>query len=124
MSISLYYTARRSQPITSQEQCNCAEIAKRYDQQYPFGELYEGFYIYNLEKFEDVKEENIIFDGSTKLPTDIDGEFLLNVVDWWLKCLEEIAGVLVGAQWNVHLDDIVNFKWVEAEHGFFPDIEC
>ena len=124
MSISLYYTARRSQPITSQEQCNCAEIAKRYDQQYPFGELYEGFCIYNLEKCKDVKEENIIFDGSTKLPTDIEGEFLLNVVDWWLKCLEEIAGVLVGAQWNVHLDDIVNFKWVEAEHGFSPNIEC
>ena len=45
MSVSIYYTARRSQPITPQEQHICHEIAKRYDEQYPFGELYEGFCI-------------------------------------------------------------------------------
>lgn len=39
MSVSLYYTARREQPITSQEQNSCNEIAERYDRQYPFGEL-------------------------------------------------------------------------------------
>ena len=50
MSVSLYYTARRPQSITLQEQKSCDEIAERYDKQYPFGELYEGFCIYDLTK--------------------------------------------------------------------------
>lgn len=121
MSVSLYYTARRPQSITLQEQRSCDEIAERYDKQYPFGELYEGFCIYDLTKSGDGYEEDVILDGSTKLPADVDGELVLNIVDWWLKCLEEIAGVLVGAQWDVHLDDM-DFKWSEEEQGFVPDM--
>ena len=47
MSVSLYYTAKRPHPITHQEQNSCSEIAERYDKQYPFGELYEDFCIYD-----------------------------------------------------------------------------
>ena len=119
MSVSLYYTARRPQPITLQEQNRCDEIAKCYDEQYPFGELYEGFCIYDLKNFRD--ENDIILDGSTKLPSDVDEELCLNILDWWLKCLQEIVDVLIGAQWNVHLDDM-NFKWSKEEHCFFPDV--
>ena len=50
MSVSLYYEAKRSQPITRQELDACMEIAKRYDRQYPYGELYEGFCIYDPEE--------------------------------------------------------------------------
>lgn len=60
-------------------------------------------------------------DGATKLPTDVEGDLILQILDWWLKCLEEIADVLIGAQWNVHLDDM-NFIWSEEEHGFVPDM--
>lgn len=121
MSVSLYYTARRAQPITSQEQSSCDKIADHYDKQYPFGELYEGFCIYDLETFKDEDDKDIILDGSTKLPTDVDEELYFNIIDWWLKCLEELVDVLIGAQWDVHLDDM-NFKWSEEEHSFIPDI--
>ena len=121
MSVSLYYTARRTQPITLQEQSSCDKIAERYDKQYPFGELYEGFCIYDLGKSRSKEEEDVILSGSTKLPSDVDVELCMEIVVWWLKCLEEIVDVLVGAQWKVHLDDM-DFAWSEEEHGFVPDI--
>lgn len=113
MSVSLYYIAKRLQPITPHEQIACEKIAERYDTQYPFGELYEGFCIYNLEKFPLTSEDekNVIFAGATKLPPDIsDNELLGNIIDWWLKCLHEITEILPNAQWNVHIDD-VSIEW-------------
>ena len=121
MSVSLYYTARRQQPITLQERNSCEEIAARYDKQYPFGEMYEGFCIYDPEKTGMDPEENIILDGATKLPPDVDNESFFHILDYWLDCLEEIAGVLTDVQWTVHLDDM-NFKWSEEKHGFLPDM--
>lgn len=121
MSVSLYYTATREQPITQQEQNRCNEIADYYDKQYPYGELYEGFYIYDLGKSKSGNPDNIILDGSTKLPSNDDEELCMNVLQYWLKCLEEIVGVLTGAQWHVHLDDL-EFEWSEEEQGFTPSI--
>ncbi len=119
MSVSLYYTARRKQPITLQEQNRCNEIAEQYDQKYPFGELYEGFCIYDLEKDQSESEEDVILSGATKLPPDVDAEACMDILGWWLECLEEIVAVLTGAQWEVNLDDL-SFEWSEEEHGFIP----
>lgn len=115
MSVSLYYTARRSQPITSQEQIACKKIAERYITQYPFGELYEGFCMYDLDKFSDESRENIILNGSTKLPLDVDEGLFLDIVKWWSKCLQEITDTLPGSQWDVHIDDVV-VDWREDVH--------
>ena len=49
-----------------------------------------------------------------------EGRFFFDIVDWWLKCLEEMADMLIGAQWNVHLDDM-DLKWSEKEHSFCVD---
>ncbi len=37
----------------------------------------EGFCLYDLENFRDESEKDVILDGSTKLPSDVDGEFFL-----------------------------------------------
>ncbi len=121
MSVSLYYTARRAVPITLQEQNNCDEIVKRYDEQYPFGELYEGFCIYDQEPCREGNEESVILDGATKLPSDVSPELCLDIADWWLACLAELKCVLVDAQWHVHLDDM-DFEWCEEKHCFLPDM--
>ena len=118
MSVSLYYEARRSQPISPQEQAACEEIARRYDAQYPYGELYEGFCIYNLAQERDESEQDIIFSGATKLPP-FDDMIVLHVVNWWLKCLSEITDVLSGAQWHVHIDG-GEIEWSENERSFLP----
>lgn len=110
MSVSLYYTARRSQPMSLQEQIACEKIVEHYDTRYPFGELYEGFCIYDLEKSREFFDENVILDGSTKLPLDVGEQFFGDIVNWWLKCLQEITDILPGAQWHVHIDD-TDLEW-------------
>lgn len=114
MSVSLYYTARRPRPITLQEQKACEEIAKRYDTEYPYGELYEGFCIYDMEKDRQESEKDVIFSGATKLPPD--GEQVFEILNWWLECLSEITDTLPGAQWHVNVDDTV-LEWGEEDRG-------
>lgn len=121
MSVSLYYTAKRPYPITPQEQNSCSEIAERYDKQYPFGELYEGFCIYDSETLKTENEKDVILDGATKLPPDAEPELCMNILEWWLECLGELAHVLIDAEWTVHLDDM-SFKWSVEEHCFLPDL--
>lgn len=119
MGVSLYYTARRSAPATQQEQSHCDEIAQRYDEQYPYGDLYEGFCLYDWESLqEDQDDENVILQGATKLPLE-DLELFQNVMEWWLDCLAELKDILPDAQWDVHLDD-VSFEWSEEKHCFWP----
>lgn len=119
MSVSLYYTARRPQPITSEEAAACRQIAERYDSTYPFGELYEGFCIYDSTEAMNESEADVIFSGSTKLPTDGDQIFLFKILNWWLMCLGEITDLLHGAQWHVHLDDM-DLPWEEDAHYLVP----
>lgn len=119
MSVSLYYTAKRPQAITLQEQVACQEIAARYDAQYPFGELYEGFCIYDLETCRGGDEADVILSGSTKLPPEGDAEELFCIINWWLQCLGEITDNLPGAQWHVHIDD-TDLPWSEEVHYLFP----
>lgn len=119
MSVSLYYEAERTWPITPQEQAACNEIADRYNSQYPFGELYESFCIYDPTESPSPADGQpiVIFSGATKLPPAEDMDLIFNVLHWWLKCLREIADVLTDAQWRVHVDgaaiewdDIVNIS--------------
>ncbi len=119
MSVSLYYTARRSTPITQQERNRCDGIAERYDRQYPFGELYEGFCIYDWETGKE--EKDVILDGATKLPPDVEMEFCMRILDWWLECLTELTDLLGDAQWKVHLDDM-DSMWSAEKHCFLPDM--
>lgn len=90
MSVSLYYQAKREQPLTSQEISICQEIVKRYDDWYPFGELYED-----------------------------DIQILFDMINYWVECLDEITKALLGATWDVHLDDM---EMIWGEEGWrFPE---
>lgn len=119
MSVSLYYTARRQQPIARQEEELCRQIGDRYDARYPYGELYEGFCIYDLEQDKGELEWDVIFSGATKLPPE-DSELVCQIANWWLDCLEEITQALPGAQWHVNLDDF-DLEWTEEERFRFPE---
>ena len=121
MSVSLYYQAKREQPLTLQETSICQEIVKQYDTQYPFGELYEGFCVYDLDSFRDESEKDVIFSGATKLPTvdEDDIQILFDITDYWVKCLDEITKALPGAAWEVNLDDM-EMIWDEEEGWRFP----
>ncbi len=118
MGVSIYYTARRTTPATQQDQKRCDEIAQRYDEQYPYGELYEGFCIYDWESLQEDNDETVILQGATKLPLD-DIELFQDTLEWWLDCLAELKDILPDAQWEVNLDDVY-FEWSEDEHCFLP----
>lgn len=61
----------------------------------------EDFGIYNNLKDQD----NIIFNGSTKLPRN-SPEALFEVANYWLKCLTEITHLLTNAIWDATFDDV------------------
>ena len=124
MSISLYYQAKREQPLTLKETSTCREIIKQYDTQYPFGELYEGFCVYDLDSFRNKSEKDVIFSGATKLPTVEQGDIqtLFDIIGYWVKCLNEITKALPGAVWEVNLDDM-EMIWDYNEGWRFPTDE-
>ncbi len=102
MSVSLYYTAKRKYSVSEQEKDAYQKVIDYYIAEYPLGDIYEGFCIYDLG--EDTKE-NVIFDGSTKLPLNEGEEHCIQVLEYWMDCLQDIINVLLGAQWNIHVDD-------------------
>ena len=102
MSVSLYYTAKREQPISGQEQAACQSIVEQYIADYPLGEMYEPFCVYDLDE---ASGENIIFQGATKLPLDEGQEHFIDVHDYWTECLQKVIDSLPGAQWHIHIDD-------------------
>ncbi|NBH34334.1 hypothetical protein D3Z58_12360 [Clostridiaceae bacterium] len=102
MSVSLYYTAKREHPLSDQEKSAYQKVVEHYIAEYPLGDLYEDFCVYD---FEEDFTENVIFDGSTKLPLNEGEEHCLQVLNYWADCLQEIIDLLPDAQWNIHVDD-------------------
>jgi len=102
MSVSLYYTAKRESPISKQEKDACQRVIEHYISEYPLGDIYESFCVYDLQE---TFTENVIFDGSTKLPLDEGEEHSFKVLDYWADCLQEIIDLLPNAQWDIHVDD-------------------
>jgi hypothetical protein len=103
MSVSLYYKAKREHPISKQEQDACEKIAERYIADYPLGDIYEDFCIYD---FAEPSEKNVIFEGATKLPLDEGGNHTLQVLNYWADCLQQIINILPHSQWYINIDDV------------------
>ena len=102
MSVSLYYTAKRDYPISKQEQEACQKVVEHYITEYPLGDIYESFCVYDLNE---PSEENVIFEGATKLPFNKGKDHFIKVHDYWANCLQEIIYLLPDAQWDIHIDD-------------------
>ena len=102
MSVSLYYIAKRDTPLSEQEKSICNTIIDTYISKYSLGEMYEPFCVYDNSNS---TKENVIFEGSTKLPLDEGEEHFAEVFDYWGECLQEIITLLKGVEWYIHLDD-------------------
>lgn len=100
MAFSLYYEAKREQPLTEQEKEASKEIIEKYCSQYPFKRKVEDFSVYDVDS-----DEDIIFSGSTKLPRT-GPKTLFDVANYWLKCLTEITRLLTNATWAVTFDNV------------------
>lgn len=101
MAFTLYYQAKRKEPLTEHEKTISKEISEKYCFEYPFKRKVEDFGIY--DDLED--QDDIIFSGSTKLPGN-GPKTLFEVANYWLECLTEITHLLTNATWNVTFDDV------------------
>ncbi len=123
MSISIYYTARREEPLSSVEQAAVDRVrasysirdeAERYSQTGQ-GHNGEDFCVYDRNN---PTEPGIIFEGATKLP-DTSEDALWELVQHWCRLLSEVRRTVPGAKWDVHVDDL-EVAWDEEAQAYDP----
>ncbi len=123
MSVSIYYSARRSRPLTCGEQVGIDEAISRY----PLSGLLaehgfavaerdgEAFGVYSADA---PTEPDVVFEGSTKL-TLCDEEAFRVSIEYWCRLLSEVRRVIPDAVWRVHVDD-ADIVWCEVSQAFDP----
>ncbi|WUS98946.1 hypothetical protein OHA46_20705 [Streptomyces sp. NBC_00708] len=112
MSVSLYYTACRTAPLSGPESAAVTRIVAARHASFPYGDE-EGLYVYEPR----AAEPGTVLDGSTKMP--FDPGRLLPVVAHVLDSVTELRRALPDAEWRVHLDDL-DVEWDGARGYELP----
>jgi hypothetical protein len=123
MSISIYYTANRKQPLSDAERVAIGAAVEHYSVdndieeylQTGLGFNWESFCIYKPDHF---SEPQTIFEGATKLP-DNSEDAIWTGLQHWCHLLTVIRNELNGAVWRVHVDDH-EIVWDEAISAYDP----
>jgi hypothetical protein len=123
MSISIYYTAHRDQPLSTEERAAVDAFIAKYaieDQLEEFFRTGEGF---NWESFcvydaADPTEPGVIFEGAMKLP-DNSEDALWQGLQHWCNLLSEIRRAVPDAEWEVNVDD-QDIPWNEETQLYEP----
>src|SRR4051812_34844377 len=123
MSISIYYSARRSTPLTDAERSRITRLEATYAVETQIDDYNRTGDGYNWESFciydpDDPTEPDIIFEGATKLP-DNSEHAVWDGLQHWCRALTEIRHVLAGANWDVHVDDH-DIPWIDATNEYDP----
>ncbi|MGW8885788.1 hypothetical protein [Streptomyces sp. NPDC055749] len=113
MSVSLYYSARREQPMTEAETASVERIVDAHLASFPYGGEEESLDLYPL----DAADADEILAGSTKMPRD-PGRYL-PLIACVLDSVTELRRAVEGAEWRVHLDDM-DVPWEETEGYALP----
>ena len=123
MSVSIYYTARRTHPLSEAERAAIEAAESRY----PFEVLVaasgvaesdfngESFCVYPASV---AREPGVVFAGATKLPSR-PAAAMWTAVQYWCRLLSEVRGLLPDATWHVHVDDHT-IPWSEESQAFDP----
>ncbi|MFF2354750.1 hypothetical protein ACFVVL_33930 [Kitasatospora sp. NPDC058115] len=112
MSVSIYYSARRANPLTEAETASVEHVLAAHAAEFPFSDE-EGVTPYDYD--EDEPEE--LVSGATKLPSD--PSRLLPALTEVLNALSALRRALPGTEWHVHMDDL-DVPWSEDEGYAFP----
>ncbi|WP_326688942.1 hypothetical protein OIE63_18480 [Streptomyces sp. NBC_01795] len=113
MSVSLYYYAYRTTPLTGTEAADVEHIAAAHRAAFPYQDE-ESLYLYEGGG----SEPDEILAGSTKLPNTFDR--LMPVIDHLLASVTELRRALPDAEWRVHVDD-VDIPWDEDDGYALPE---
>ncbi|MFJ8767823.1 hypothetical protein [Streptomyces clavifer] len=112
MSVSLYYTALRAEPLTASETAAVSRTVSACAASFPYDEE-EGLYLYDRSD----GESGEVLAGSTKMP--FEPGRLLPVIAHVLDSLTELRRAVAGAEWRVHLDDL-DVPWDDGEGYVLP----
>ena len=123
MSISIYYTARREQPLSDDERSQIATIENKFSvddqieerERTGTGHNWESFYIYDSN---DPTEPDVIFEGATKLPDNSEDATWIGL-QHWCAALTAVRKVIPDADWHVHVDDH-EIQWDDSLGEFDP----
>ena len=112
MSVSVYYSARRAQPLTGPETAAVERVVAVRASSFPYDDE-ENLCLYD----HDGDQDDEILAGSTKLPSD-PGRWLPVVVHV-LDSVTELRRAVGGAEWHVHMDD-TDVPWDENDGYALP----
>ncbi|MFS0697420.1 hypothetical protein [Streptomyces nitrosporeus] len=112
MSVSLYYSAHRTAPLTEAESASVARVAAAHLASFPYDDE-ESLYLYE----DPADGSGAVVAGSTKMP--FDPGRLLPVVAHVLDSVTELRRAVPDAEWRVHMDDL-DVPWDEAEGYALP----
>jgi len=117
MSISIYYRARRSTPLTRTESEGLAAIEREFSVDSEVENYLEVGAGLNWESFtfyegEAVSGEDVILEGATKLPDNTDDAIMTGLVHW-THALANMRRLLHDAVWQVSIEDH-ELSWNEA----------
>ena len=112
MSISIYYSAIRQLPLSTEERTTIETVVLLSPIETLIavcGDDFNGedFCIYQTTDHD--IESGVLFEGATKLPSNSMESFWL-AIQYWCKLLSEIRRVLPDANWNIHIDNC-NIPW-------------
>ncbi|MFB7917963.1 hypothetical protein [Streptomyces sp. NPDC056061] len=115
MSVSVYYSARRSEPLTGPETAAIERVVTARTASFPYDDE-ESLHLYDADGDD---QDDEILAGSTKLPSDPDR--WMPAIAHVLDSVTELRRAVADAQWHVHLDD-VDVPWDETEGYTLPGL--
>lgn len=123
MGTSIYYTAKRVNPLTPVERTTIGALMQRFSVGDRFaqhgptgvGPNGEDFCVYDPDQ---PTERGVIFEGATRL-SDSSPDAMWEDIRHWSTALTEIRRVLPDADWRVHVDGR-DIPWNEERWEYDP----
>jgi len=116
VSISLYYSAHRGSALSASERQAVAALIDADDDRDVVAGGSEPFCVYPYDSLDD----GVVFEGSTKLPPDI--QLAWEATAHWSGLVSAIRRVIPDAAWHFSLDDH-DFVWDGARQEYDPAAE-
>jgi hypothetical protein len=123
MSMSIYYKATRSYPLSAGERAAVSAIIDRFSVDREIQEYFasgEGLNWESFSLYDTPSAPDVVLEGATKLP-DITEEAVWTGVQHWCAALSEVRRVISDAIWQVAVEEH-EIMWDEVTQEYDPSV--